>query len=70
MTAQEGERRVHGLDYNQQQEAQKENEAETRRQRELVTSTVGLIGELARRRPAKEDCEAPDVVHGRRPNYD
>jgi hypothetical protein len=73
MTAQEGERRAHGLDYKQQQEAQVEDEAQARRRRELVTSAVGLIGELARRTeplPAEDDCEEPDVVHGRRPDGD
>jgi hypothetical protein len=73
MMAQEGERRTYGLDYKQQQTAQVEDEAETRRKRELVTSVVSLIGELAQRTeplPAKEVCDEPDVDHGRRPDGD
>jgi hypothetical protein len=73
MIAQEGKRRAHGLDYKQQQAAQVEDEAESRRRQKLVTSVVDLVGVLARRtnpNPAQEDCQEPDVVHGRRPDGD
>jgi hypothetical protein len=48
MMAQEGERRAHGLDYRQQQEAQQEDEAETRRRQELTGSIVELVSTLRR----------------------
>ena len=48
MMAQEGERRAHGLDYKQQQEAQTEDEAETRRRQELTGSIVELVSTLRR----------------------
>jgi hypothetical protein len=48
MLAQEGERRAHGLDYKQQHEAQKEDEAETRRRQELTASVVDLVSTLRR----------------------
>ncbi|MBM6583340.1 hypothetical protein ILT44_24360 [Microvirga sp. BT689] len=46
MMAQEGERRAHGLDYKQQQEAQTEDEAQARRRRELVASVVDFVSRL------------------------
>ncbi|MBM6583354.1 hypothetical protein ILT44_24430 [Microvirga sp. BT689] len=46
MMAQEGERRAHGLDYKQQQEAQTEDEAQARRKRELVASVVDFVSRL------------------------
>ena len=48
MMAQEGERRAHGLDYKQQQEAQTEDEAETRRRQKLTGSIVELVSTLRR----------------------
>jgi hypothetical protein len=49
MIAQEGERRAYGLDYKQQQEAQTEDEVETRRRRELTESIVELVSTLRER---------------------
>jgi hypothetical protein len=59
MTAQEGERRAHGLDYKQHQEAQQEDEAPARRRRELVASVVGLISRLSRTQGADSHDKAP-----------
>jgi hypothetical protein len=57
LTAQEGERRAHGLHYKQQQAAQVEDEAQTRRRDEKVRSVVDLLAAIKRRTNAAEARE-------------
>jgi hypothetical protein len=57
MMAQEGERRAHGLDYKQQQEAQVVDEATARRRNELISSLLSSIEPIKRRASAADARE-------------
>jgi hypothetical protein len=57
MIAQEGQRRAHGLNYKQQQEAQVVDEAQARRRNELISSLLFSIETITRRANAADARE-------------
>jgi hypothetical protein len=60
MMAQEGERRAHGLDYKQQQEAQQEDEATARRRAELIHSFLNMVDGVKQRAERADAIERRD----------
>jgi hypothetical protein len=60
MIAQEGERRAHGLDYKQQQEAQAEDEATARRRAELIRSFLNTVDGVKQRAERANAIERRD----------
>jgi hypothetical protein len=60
MMAQEGERRAHGLDYKQQQEAQTEDEATARRRAELIRSFLNAVDGVNQRAERADAIERRD----------